>query len=81
MQKTELTPEKLIKEIVARAKGDGALVIITYGQWQEIKEAYQSPLIERLEAQTLKLWAQREAETKELIFMVFAEKFEGEGQK
>jgi len=75
MIKHELTPEELIREIEARAKGETALVMITVTQWKVIAEAYHSPLMERIANTALQIFPQRDAESKELSFMTFAREF------
>ena len=48
LKRQQLTPEELIRELEARARGETALVIITVSQWKVITEAYHSPLIEKI---------------------------------
>lgn len=73
--KHQLTPEELIKEIEARAHGEGALVMLTVTQWKVIVEAYHSPLMENIANTVLQIFPQRDAESKELSFMTFAREF------
>ncbi len=73
--KHQLTPEELIKEIEARAHGEGALVMLTVTQWKVIVEAYHSPLMLRIAGTVLQVIPQRDAESKELSFMTSAREF------
>jgi len=73
--KHKLTPEELIKEIEARARGETALVMLTVTQWKVIVEAYHSPLMENIANTILQVFPQRDVESKELSFMTFAREF------
>jgi len=73
--KHDLTPEELIREIEARARGETALVMLTITQWKVITEAYHSPLMERIADTALEIIPQRSIPDKELSFMTFAREF------
>lgn len=71
----QLTPEKLIKEIEARAYGEGTLVVLTLTQWKAITEAYQSPLVRNIADTTLLISLLRDAVSEELSFVASAREF------
>ncbi|MBA7547421.1 hypothetical protein ES705_39843 [subsurface metagenome] len=70
-----LTPEELTKEIEARAKGEGALVMLTVTQWKVIVEAYHSPLMKNIADTVLQVTPQRDMESKKLSFTAAAKEF------
>lgn len=77
LEEKQLKPSELLDEMEKRCFQERGLVVITVGQWQQITDAYHSPLVERIAGSAMSVYPEREVESKELSFRTYTQRFKG----
>lgn len=75
-EEKQLKPTELLAELEKRCFQERGLVVITVGQWQQITEAYHSPLVERIADNAMSVYPVREVKTKALSFRTYTRRFQ-----